>query len=41
MTAVLLSFVVGVLGIDRFYLGHTGLGVGNINDSNGLPLRRN
>ncbi|HYO44420.1 MAG TPA: NINE protein [Candidatus Limnocylindrales bacterium] len=63
MTAVLLSFFVGVLGIDRFYLGHTGLGIlklitlggcgiwalidliliamGNVNDSNGLPLRRN
>jgi hypothetical protein len=63
MTAVLLSFFVGVLGIDRFYLGYTGLGIlklitiggcgiwalidlvmiamGNLNDSNGLPLRRN
>lgn len=63
MTAVLLSFFVGVLGIDRFYLGHTGLGIlklltlggcgiwalidlvliamGNVRDSNGLPLRRN
>ena len=27
LTAVLLSFFVGWLGIDRFYLGHTGLGV--------------
>jgi hypothetical protein len=63
MIAVLLSFFVGVLGIDRFYLGHTGLGIlklvtlggcgiwalidliliamGNVRDSNGLPLRRN
>jgi hypothetical protein len=63
LTAVLLSFFVGVLGIDRFYLGHTGLGIlklitlggcgiwalidlvliamGNVTDSNGLPLRRN
>ena len=63
LTAVLLSFFVGVLGIDRFYLGHIGLGIlklitlggcgiwalidlvliamGNVNDKNGLPLRRN
>jgi hypothetical protein len=27
LTAVILSFVVGTLGIDRFYLGYTGLGV--------------
>jgi hypothetical protein len=62
LTALLLSFFVGVLGIDRFYLGYTGLGVlklitfgfcgiwalidlilialNNLNDSNGLPLKR-
>lgn len=27
LTAVLLSFFVGTLGIDRFYLGYTGLGI--------------
>lgn len=27
LTAVLLSFFVGVLGVDRFYLGYTTLGV--------------
>jgi TM2 domain len=27
LVAVLLSFFVGVFGIDRFYLGYTGLGV--------------
>ncbi|MFC6703937.1 TM2 domain-containing protein [Flexivirga alba] len=27
MTAVLLSFFLGGLGVDRFYLGHIGLGV--------------
>jgi TM2 domain-containing membrane protein YozV len=27
LTALLISFFLGGLGIDRFYLGHTGLGV--------------
>ena len=27
LTAVLLSFFLGSLGVDRFYLGYTGLGV--------------
>ncbi len=62
LTATLLSLFVGTLGIDRFYLGYTGLGVlklitlggcgiwalidliliavGNVPDSDGLPLRR-
>jgi hypothetical protein len=27
LTTLLLSFLVGILGIDRFYLGYTGLGI--------------
>ena len=30
MTALLLSIFLGSLGIDRFYLGHTGQGVGKL-----------
>lgn len=30
MTALLLSFFLGVIGIDRFYLGYTGAGVGKL-----------
>lgn len=63
LVALLISFFVGWFGIDRFYLGYTGLGIlklitlggcgiwylidliqiamGNLNDSDGLTLRRN
>ncbi len=30
LTALLLSFFVGGLGIDRFYLGYTGLGIAKL-----------
>ena len=30
LTTVLISFFVGGLGIDRFYLGYTGLGVAKL-----------
>jgi hypothetical protein len=29
-TAIILSFLVGVLGVDRFYTGHVGLGIGKL-----------
>jgi hypothetical protein len=29
-TALILSFLVGVIGVDRFYTGHVGLGIGKL-----------
>jgi hypothetical protein len=30
LTTVLISWLVGIFGVDRFYLGYTGLGVGKL-----------
>lgn len=38
LTALLLSIFVGGLGIDRFYVGHVGLGVGKLLTAGGLGV---
>ncbi len=38
LTAIILSVLVGALGIDRFYLGHIGLGIGKLITCGGLGI---
>jgi hypothetical protein len=37
-TTLILSFLVGVFGIDRFYTGHVGLGIGKLLTAGGCGL---
>lgn len=38
LTAIILSVLVGYLGIDRFYLGHVGLGIAKLITCGGLGI---
>ena len=37
-TTLILSFLVGVFGVDRFYTGHVGLGIGKLLTAGGCGL---